>query len=40
MISVHYTTFSRAFVAVRAYISESEVHAAQVEILTYTSQCL
>jgi len=39
MISVHYTMFIRAFGAVHAYISETEVRAAQVEILTYTSQC-
>jgi len=39
MISVHYTTFSRAFGAVHVYISYAAVCAAQDEMLTYTSQC-
>jgi len=39
MISVHYTMFSRAFGAVHAYISQTEVCASQIEIIMYTSQC-
>jgi len=39
MISVHYTTFCRAFADVDANIIQTEVCAVQVEILTYTSRC-
>jgi len=38
MISLHYTTFSSAFRDVLANITQTELCAVQVEILTYTSQ--
>jgi len=39
MMSVHYTTFSRPFGDVHAYIIQTEICAVQFETISYISQC-